>query len=165
MDEIKTWGRSLGIQNCPLSKTVENRKRPQILHNFLIERPLGNPVILQVFIWDHHLKWAFIHDNTVPVIGELSAPCMSAQIRHFSTRHALSVCLTATTTCETASKPVIGIHDLYLWNDICLCRNNIYIYIYRNTSLIRHRPYKWGCLISEAHRSTFQAIFPYQRSV
>ena len=30
--------------------------------------------------------------------------------------------------------------------------------LYRNASLIRHRPYKWGCLISEAQRSTFQAI-------
>ena len=75
MDEIKTWGKSLGIQNCPLLKTVE---RPRISHNFLIERPLGNPVLLQVFIRDHQLKQAFIHDNTVPVIGELSAPCMSA---------------------------------------------------------------------------------------
>ena len=28
---------------------------------------------------------------------------------------------------------------------------------HRNTSLIRHWPYKWGCLISEAQRSTFQA--------
>ena len=90
---------------------MKNKKRPQIPHNFLIERPLGNPVLLQVFIRDNHLKWAFIHDNTVPVIGELSAPCMSAQIRHFSTRHALSVRLTTTSSCETASKPVIGNKD------------------------------------------------------
>ena len=109
-------GRSLGIQNCPLLKTVENKKRPQILHNFPIERPLGNLVLLQVFIRDHHLKWSFIHDNdnTVPVIGGLSALCMSTQIRHFSTRHALSVRLTTTSSCEAASKPVIWIHDLYL---------------------------------------------------
>ena len=36
---------------------------------------------------------------------------------------------------------------------------------YRNTSLIRHRPYKRGCLLSEAHRSAFQAISPSHMSV
>ena len=32
----------------------------------------------------------------------------------------------------------------------------------RNPSLIRPVPYKCGCLKSEAHRSTFQAISPFQ---
>ena len=40
--------------------------------------------------------------------------------------------------------------------------NGILNLLYRNSSLIRHRPYKLGCLISEEHRSTFQAISPDQ---
>ena len=30
--------------------------------------------------------------------------------------------------------------------------------LHRNTSLIRHQPYKWRCLISETHQSKFEAI-------
>ena len=59
--------------------------------------------------------------------------------------------------------------DLYIYIYIYMESNGIIHtcinMIYRNTSLLRHRPYKWGCLISEAHRSTFQAISPDEISV
>ena len=46
------------------------------------------------------------------------------------------------------------------WNLPCTKLRGSVSKKYCNTSLIRHRPYKWGYLTNKARRSTFQAISP-----
>ena len=71
--------------------------------------------------------------------------------------------LVVTVSPHTSHRSVVFILQQLLFklltSGVNTAKSQLHVY-YRNTSLIR--PYKWGCLISEAHQSTFQAISPDQ---